>query len=437
MNFQEACEEARRVALSFNEPLIVHHHDCDGITSGAIVVSAFLAAGKKFRRECIKKLDDAVIERYRNERELIFVDIGGGHKRVNELCDVVIIDHHQTEGIKKLQVNPMLYGINGGEELSAAGTAYLVFGERIELAITGAVGDMQWPLRGKNREILADGINKGLVRTENDLRFYGRYSRPLIQFLEYSDEPYIPGISYREDKAAALLTTLGIPIKKGEEYRRYVDLTKEEKIRLASALAEILVERGRIASLDELIGESYVFPKNKMNETYEASEFSTLLNACGRHARDDIGIRVALGDEGCFQRARSLLQLHRRMLKEGIEFARGNIQDFGAFFFLDGRKKIDEAIIGTICGMVLEQRWKKPIVGIASSDEGGIKASARGRGVNLGLIMRKAAEIAHGVGGGHRIAAGASFPADKLNEFLLAVGKELREDCKIRQVPNY
>ena len=38
--------------------------------------------------------------------------------------DVVTIDHHQTEGIEKLQANPLLFGIDGGTELSASGTAY-------------------------------------------------------------------------------------------------------------------------------------------------------------------------------------------------------------------------------------------------------------------------------------------------------------------------
>ena len=80
-----------------------------------------------YRRECIKKLDDAAIERYLKEEETIFVDLGGGNTRVNELKDTVIIDHHQTDGITKPQANPMLHGIDGGNELSASGTAFCVF----------------------------------------------------------------------------------------------------------------------------------------------------------------------------------------------------------------------------------------------------------------------------------------------------------------------
>ena len=425
MNFEEACEEARKVAFSFSDPLIVHHYDADGTSSGAIVVSAFSKENRKYRRRCVKKVDDKLIDEIKNEKEVIFVDLGGGSKRVNELNDVVIIDHHQTEGIEKLQVNPLLYGIDGGEELSASGTAYSVFKEKVELAVVGAVGDMQYPLKGKNREIMLEGAEQGHIKIENDLMFYGRYSRGLIQFLEYSDDPYIPGISYREDRAVKLLNSLGIELKEGEKYRRYASLSNEEKTKLISAIADILIERGKIKSVDDLVGESYVFPNNPMNESYEANEFSTLLNACGRHGKDEVAIGVSLGKEEYFEEARSLLQLHRRMLKEGIEFASKNIQDFGKFFFLDGRGVIDESIIGIVCGMRAQQIWKKPIMGIASGGKGEVKISTRGKGVNLGLALKESALPIGGVGGGHRMAAGASIPESKLNEFLSVFGEEI------------
>ncbi|MBI5047275.1 DHH family phosphoesterase, partial [Candidatus Micrarchaeota archaeon] len=211
--FLENAEEARKLALSFKDPLVVHHYDADGLSSGALVYGSLLKAGIKARRDCIKKLDDIAIERYEtaHEKEIIFVDLGGGNKRVNELKDVVIIDHHQTEGIAKFQINPMLHGLEGGEEISAAGTAYCVFRNYPDLAIVGAVGDMQLPFKGMNNWIAERGVESGEVKVEIDLRFYGRYCRPLLQFLAYSDDPLIPGISYREDKAEELLADLRIP----------------------------------------------------------------------------------------------------------------------------------------------------------------------------------------------------------------------------------
>lgn len=432
MDFDEACAEARKIAFSFSNPLIVHHYDTDGITSGAIVSGAFLDLNKKFRRMCIKKLDDDAIESIAKEKEIIFVDLGGGNKRVNELKDVVIIDHHQTSGVEKIQVNPHLYGIDGSTELSASGTAYFVFRNRVELAVTGAVGDMQLPFVGKNRMLLAIGEKEGAVRIERDLCFYGRYSRPLVQFLEYSDEPYIPGISYHEDRCVQLLQSLGIELKSGKKERTYASLAKNEKAALISALAELLAERGRIKAVNELIDESYVFPKNLMNESYEAGEFSTLLNACGRHGRDDIGVGVALGKNEYFEVARKLLSLHRRMLKKGVEYANANVQNMGLFYLIDGRGAIEENIIGIVCGMINRPDWGKPVLGLSKSTEGWLKASVRGKGKNLGLAIKNAAEKCEGIGGGHTMAAGASFPENKLNEFLLFFAEELEI---IRQMP--
>ncbi len=442
--FLAHCGEMRRLALSFKEPLVVHHYDADGLSSGAIVSGALRDEGRPFRRSCIKKLDDYAIESLRHEKEIIFVDLGGGNRRVDELADVLIIDHHQTEGIGKPQANPLMFGIDGGRELSASGTAYCVFRRFPDLAVVGAVGDMMRPLSGMNRWVMEQGVASGEIRVEEDLRFYGRHCRPLVQFLAYSDDPYIPGISYREDRAAALLSDLGIPLESPASAggapdsragrRVYADLSDGERKALVSALAKILISSNRLRSPDELIGESFVFPRRPKDEAFEADEFSTLLNACGRHSQPDIGVRVCLGDESARAEARNLLALHRRMLRGGISYASGRTQDFGAFFLLDGRGKIDEGIIGVVCGMGLQQGWGKPIIGLALGENDTVKVSGRApralvaSGLNLGALMKEAAAACGGIGGGHRIAAGASIPMDKVNDFLLSAGRHLNND---------
>jgi single-stranded-DNA-specific exonuclease len=423
--FLERCEEIRRLAFSFSEPLIVHHYDADGVSSGAIAAGAFISAGRPFRRECIRKLDDAAIERYAKEKEIIFTDLGGGNRRVNELHDVVVIDHHQTEGIAKPQANPLLFGIDGGDELSASGTAYCVFREYPELAVVGAVGDMQHPLKGMNRWVLGEGEKTGRVRAEEDVSLYGRYCRPLVQFVAYSDDPYLPGLSFREDKAMELLAELRIPLEDGGRKRAYADLGADEKRALVSALVKALIATGKTGIMEE----SYVFPQRPRDETYEANEFSTLLNACGRHGKPDIGVKVCLGDAGAYAEARSLLQLHRKMLREGIAFANARIQDLGPFRLIDARGAVDEGIIGIVCGMLHSQ---KAVIGVSEGENGTLKVSGRApralveKGVNLGELMKKAVAETGGAGGGHRMAAGASLPPGSLNSFLLSAGGYLK-----------
>ena len=56
--------------------------------------------------------------------------------------------------------------------------------------------------------------------------------------------------------------------------------------------------------------------------------------------------------------------------------------------------------------------------------ERGVKINSKlvKSGLNLGDIMRQAAEKVKGIGGGHKIAAGASIPSNKINEFLDEAG---------------
>ncbi len=433
MGFEEfiaAAAEAKRIAFSFKDPLIVHHYDADGLSSGAIVKSAFASECRAHRMLAIKKLDDAAIEKVRDEKEIIFVDLGN-YERVSELKDVLIIDHHQCKmengklKTEKPQINPLMHGVDGGSELSAAGTAYFTFRKNADLGLVGALGDMQYPLVGANRKMLEEGIAAGEIRKSLDMRFYGRYSRPLVQFLAYSDEPFIPGISYKEEHAQKLLEDLGIGLRKGEEWRVYADLDSEEKRKLVSRIAEILSSHGKRY---DIIGEVYDLPKRpRRSALYDANEFSTVLNACGRHGKPELGIAVCMGDEAAYLEASSFIALHKRMIRDGVEYAKAHVTDLGAFLFLDARGAIDEGIIGIVCGIVL-QGSQKPIIGVSYGEAGDLKVSSRaGRrsGINLGQMVAYAAGKAGGIGGGHAVAAGASVPKEKLNEFLLAAKENI------------
>ena len=77
-----------------------------------------------------------------------------------------------------------------------------------------------------------------------------------------------------------------------------------------------------------------------------------------------------------------------------------------------------------------------PLIGFALKDDGQVKASARGteelveKGLNLSTAMKKAASCLNGVGGGHNIAAGATIPKGKEEEFLDILEKEIKKQLK-------
>jgi len=431
--FMKRCQEAFESASKMQNPLIVHHYDCDGITSGSIVASWFESNGKPFRMKTVRKVDAELINSIKNEPRLIFVDLGSGSPALEELSgEVVVIDHHQPQCKKHLQANPHLFGFDGGSELSAAGCAYFVFHTGVDLGVVGAVGDIQTPLRSLNHLMLEEAVAQKQVAVSTDLRLFGRNSRPLTQLLTYADDPYLPGLTGNENACTALLSDLGIPLKTGEKWRTYSDLSQKEKTALVSSLADLLSARFSPEAAARLTGEVYTLScRPLLTELSDASEFSTLLNACGRNGRHELGVAVCLSKPGAYEEARVLLTEHRRNLRDGMSFAVQHVQDFGKFLLIDGRGVISDSIIGVVAGMLYPGGRNKPVLALSLEESGKIKLSTRGtrklveNGLNLAHVLTESCAVVGGVGGGHNIAAGATIPADKLDEFLKEFAKRV------------
>jgi len=87
--------------------------------------------------------------------------------------------------------------------------------------------------------------------------------------------------------------------------------------------------------------------------------------------------------------------------------------------------------IGVVAGMLYPGQRNKPVLALSLEESGNIKLSTRGtkklvgEGLNLGKILSECCEIVGGAGGGHNIAAGATIPAGKLDEFLREFAKRL------------
>jgi len=424
--FLARCAEAREAVARMHSPLVVHHYDCDGITSGAIVCGALEKMGKPYHAQSVRKLDAAFLATIVHEPEVIFADLGSGTAEIDSLQgNVVVTDHHQQKTTSHLQANPHEFGFDGGTDISAAGCAYFVFREFVELGIVGAIGDVQAPLRSLNAIMLSDAVAQGAISVEKDMLLFGRNSRPLKQFLLYADEPYLPGITGQDDACDALLQELNIPQKDGERWRTYSNLSFDERRALVSSLAKLVAMRSSPEAASRLVGDTYnllCMPQGTLLR--DASEFSTLLNACGRNSRPELGVSVCLQRAGAYDEAQALLAEHRRNLRAGIEFASKNTADLGKFLFLDARGIISDSIIGVVAGMLYAGSRKKPILALSLEEKGKIKLSARGTrklveaGLNLGKILSECCAQVGGVGGGHNIAAGATIPEEKLDDFL-------------------
>lgn len=432
----------------YKEILIVSHIDADGLTSAAIIGKTLENINIDFNTRFVKQLDPLTLKEIAdlNPPLVIFTDLGSGINSVaTPGINAIIADHHQTS-IPKLtrHINPHLFGINGATELSGSGTCFILAqklspkSSLADLAVVGAVGDLQHlkhgQLIGINREILQHGIKQGILSSGKDLLMFGKQTRPIFKLLQYSSDPYLPGITGNEDASIEFLRKIGIRLH-GERWRRWIDLEASEKKQIVSALIQFCLSSGiPPGKAQRLVGEVYILLREREGiEARDASEYSTLLNATARYDKADIGLAVCMGDRGrSYDKACDLLSEHRRNLMEGLNFVkeRGLIQLENLQYF-DAGSAIRETIVGIIAGMCSSFNSRElPIIALADSD-GGIKVSARGtqdlvrRGLNLAAAMGETARMVGGAGGGHDIAAGAIIPRRAKEEFLTKLDSAL------------
>lgn len=471
-------KEIAEILKKADKVQIVTHIDADGISAGSIAAKTLKRKGIDFDIRFLKKLDEMEINRLKDENHEIvwFTDFGSGATPMLSGLDCVICDHHvpaTTEISKKdrmnilswsnvveevniLQLNPHFLGLDGSYDISGAGTTYLVSKmmdkknmDLSALAVVGAVGDLQdskhLRLVGTNQEILKDAKKAKVILSKKDVRYFGRETRPVFKLLQYGNDPLIPNLTGKEDACINFLLELGIPLKDGEVWRRWIDLSKVEKQLILSEIVKLLISKGFGHEITKrLIGEVYILNKEEEGtELRDAKEFATLLNSCGRYDKAKIGYEVCLGDRGdALDRALLLLQGHRRTLVDMLHLIKEKgITEMGHIQFFNGDDKVPENITGTLAGMLLggeEVRLDLPMFGLAVTTEGEIKVSARGtrslvnNGLDLSVVMQKSSEKVGGVGGGHNIAAGATIPKGCENDFLTfadkMVKKQLDED---------
>ncbi|MFB6158014.1 MAG: DHHA1 domain-containing protein [Haloferacaceae archaeon] len=448
-----ACAERLRAADS---ALLASHIDADGLTSAAVAATALERAGVPFETVFSKQLDEGEVARIAatDHDTVLFTDFGSGQLDVIAEYEAagaftpVIADHHQpADATTEYHLNPLLEGIDGASELSGAGAAY-VLARALEpeggdnrdlagLAVVGAVGDMQDGedgLHGANERVVEEGVAAGVLETDRDLSLYGRQTRPLPKLLEYASEARIPGITGDEAGAVEFLADLDVDLRDADgEWRRWVDLTTDERRTVVSALVRRAVASGVPSRrVDDLVGTTYTLVDEEPGtELRDVSEFSTLLNATARYERADVGLAVCLGDRGeALDRARRLLRNHRRNLSEGLDLVTSEgVERTDHLQWFDAGTRIRETIVGIVAGMALGADGvdrDRPIVAFAAKGEGKLKVSSRGsgtlvrRGLDLSAVMREASREVGGDGGGHDVAAGATIPADERDAFLAA-----------------
>ncbi|MEM3466707.1 MAG: DHH family phosphoesterase [Candidatus Jordarchaeales archaeon] len=437
---------------------VVSHLDADGLAAASIMLKTLRRIDAKFHARIVHQLSERVLKSLpKTQRVFVFTDLGSGQlSLINEVLreNVVIIDHHPPENDKEsfMQINPHLFGLDGGAEISGAGMAYLVSKEVNDanrdlstLAVIGALGDRQdkgegRSLTGLNAEIVREAIELGVLEEVKDLMFFGRETRPIPVALEYTMEPFIPGLSGNHAACVKFLVErVKIPLKSGDRWRTLSELSQQEKSKLVSELVKYMLGPGGM-SADEaqsIIGTVYVLTREPLGTpTRDAREFAFLLNACGRTGKTSLGLAVCMGDRNVHGEVAKVASEYRAKLADYMEWlGKGKVNVKGDICWFNGERYIDDKMIGTVTSILSSSKSyrDKVIVGFAySEEEAAVKVSARlgsevKKEVNLGELMRYVVNKMglNFVAGGHDLAAGAYIPAGREEEFIEHLNAEL------------
>jgi len=198
------------------EVRIFHHNDSDGLTSGAILTTAFERAGFKIQRSCLEKPYPKLLHKIYEQTGglIIFADFAG---RIAPLLSdlnrsrnlTLILDHHVAEASTDPMVHnldPDLYGLKGDRDISGSTTCYL-FARAVDpanedlahIAAIGAVGDeffVDGCLAGENRNAAKEAVNQGKLEIQ-------RHESGERYFLKTAGQPVAC------DELGAYLDTLG------------------------------------------------------------------------------------------------------------------------------------------------------------------------------------------------------------------------------------
>ncbi len=447
-------QQCAAAILKENDIHVVSHIDADGLTSAAIICTALERSGKDYTVDFVRQLDESILRRIAdtNPSITVFTDLGSGMlEQINGLgLNAVVSDHHIPSGDSLFHLNPHVFNINGAYEISGSGVTFLLAramgrnDDLADLAVVGAVGDLQHVRQGKlvgiNRQIVRLGMENGVIHCQRDLTMFGKQTRPVFKMLQYSSDPYLPGLSGNEEACIKFLKDTGLRFQ-GEKWLKWIDLEQDEKQRVISGLMQYCMSAGiALNKIERLVGEVYTLLREREGtETRDASEYSTLLNATARYDRAITGLAVCQGDRDKeYENALQLLKEHRRNLVEGINLVRETgVTTLENLQYFDAGHKIKDTIVGIVAGMsvsVVGNR-KLPIIAFADTEDG-VKVSGRGnydlvhRGLNLSAAMSSAAGSVNGMGGGHDIAAGATIPKEAKSEFIRMldriIGTQLR-----------
>jgi RecJ-like exonuclease len=420
---------------------VIYHYDGDGVAAASALLRAFSRLGYPAQATALFGVERerfAALARS-TPGPIVVTDTGSSWLDLypEHPHPVVVLDHHSYPGAPESPglpkhvafVNPVDWGVDGMNELSASSLAWLftVFldpanWDNAPWGLSGAIHDRQHVggFRGLNATLVEEARRRSLLERRRGLALFGR---SVAEALAQSVDPYVRGISGRRDVAERFVRDLGV-----DPARRPTELTAEESERLARAVQDRLRAANVLPEFASMLkGERWFVPALGM----DAEEISNLQNATGRAGIPGVGVAYALGDPVAAEKARATEADWRSGLLRGLRrIEDGGVRSMEALRWFESP---ETALAGTQAGLAMNYLLPSdlPVFVFSDGGEGPTKISARGlvrqvdRGLDLATVCRTAAAEVGGEGGGHRVASGATIPPGTRDRFLEAANREL------------
>jgi len=403
------------------------------------MIQALKRLDRKFSVRILKRLEPEFIATLDKSKLVIFLDLASGmldQIASSGLEEVFIIDHHEiTQQLpgNVTMVNPMLHD---KEKISSSGLTYMFCKEikqenkdLSKLGVLGMIGDLMEENIDKLNGDLLD-FSEGEINRRRGLLIYPS-TRPINKVLEYSSNPYIPGITGNPEGITELLRQSGIEPNNGK-YKSIIELSDEEMKRLVTAVMLRKPAKGN----KEIVGD--IFLLKFFNKLEDARELSAMINACSRLDEPETALQFCMEIPGARKRAEAIHVKYKQHIISGLEFARNLEKIHGqGFLIINAKDRIKDTIIGTIASILSNSSMYEEgtiITAMAyDSDREKIKVSARnvGRtGRNVREILDSVVKEIGGEVGGHEFAAGCVINKDKEKDFIDA----LKKSCEIELI---
>lgn len=413
------------------EVLIISHFDTDGITSASIIIRTLKKLDIKFSVKIVKSLEENFVRDLPKDKVLLFLDLASGslnYMKDEGLNDVFIIDHHEVtqevpEGVEV--INPWF---NGKEKISGAGLCYL-FSKEInsgnknlsKLAVLGMIGDI---MEGHLEELDKEMFEESDIKRKKGLLLYPS-TRPINKTLEYSSNPYIPGVTGNPEGVFELIRETGIEMVNGR-HKSIIELSEDEMKKLTTA---IMLRNP--ATKKDVIGNIYLL--KFFNKLEDAREISAMINACSRLGKSEAALKFCLEIPNARKEAEEVHAKYKQHLISALDFVSKTKKIEGkGFVIINAGDQVMDTIIGTIASILSNSPSYEEgtIITAMAYYEDKIKISARicGRennGRNVKEILERIITDIGGEVGGHEFAAGGIIEKKKEKDFIEALKKNL------------